>query len=661
MATTYMSVGSLKPIVDRTGSESSSHQFVREAYQNAVEAKATQFRVRWEQGASRLGVYRFEAADDGISMTRHELPGFINKFGGGGKPIGGAHENFGVGLKSTTLPWNHHGILVVARRDGETNLIQLHLDEAAMEYGLRQWSLVDQDDGEELVDVLTIAQKVDGVWTPTLDRDFEPVSGTRIRDLLDAFLDDDHGTVIVLCGNTGLEDTFLAAGAGGTMGEAGHTALATYISKRYDTLPIPVVVVEPKNGDKNAWPRSPDEFQASHINVAGNSNYKVKNRNALGAGDFLRNGTERGHKRPQHQGRISLRDGTIVHWFLLPEGESYDGKGVGGVYWSPTICIRYKGELYYVSGSQPQRFRDCGISRRSVIERCTLVLEPPINNGGQGVYPDSSRSRLLWTGGRNLPWSKWEAEIAANLPGPIEEALSKATAELGRFDDGQDLTEGQKKRLDALTRRIRTSWRRRARPTDKATRVQVVRVRPAGAGGSTTGGGGGGGGGGGSGGRRSAVDGTDERFVDDPQGTSMPTVVVPRPDEIPECEWLDATEFDVPNLIGRWDEPNYRIEANPSCPIIQDSIDYWTDQHPRVDAEDVARAVRRVYGFKLRSAVAHMLTAKRRGTITAEQLKSALEPIALTFAASGFVIEDIALAGDVGALAGKSRSKAASA
>jgi hypothetical protein len=141
----------------------------------------------------------------------------------------------------------------------------------------------------------------------------------------------------------------------------------------------------------------------------------------------------------------------------------------------------------------------------------------------------------------------------------------------------------------------------------------------------------------------------------------MATVVVGRPDDIPEVEWLDAKEFDEASLIARWDEPNYRIEANPSCPIVQESIDYWTEQHPRVDADDIAKAVRRIYGFKLRSAVAHMLTAKRRGVITAEQLNDALKPISLTMAAAGFVIEDIALAGDVGALAGKAKSRAASA
>lgn len=681
MATRHMTSGSIKPFVDRTGSESSAYQFIREALENAIQAFATMFRIRWEQGASRLGIYRFEAADDGVSMTRQELPAFINTFGGGGKPIGEAHENFGVGLKSSTLPWNHHGILVVARRDGETNLIQLHLDEHAGEYGLRQWDVQDESGEFLLEDVLTIAVKVDGKWETMLDRDFEPVRGTRVRDLLDAFLNDDQGTVVILCGNTGEEDTFLAVGAGGAMGQGGHTEIATYISKRYDSLPIAVSVIEPKSGDKSTWPRSPDEFAASHINKAGNANYKVKTRNVLGLGDFLRSGSERGNKKPAHSGTIDLEDGTKVHWFLLPEGERYDGKGGGGVYWVSQIAVKYKQEIYYMGGSSNlQRFRDVGISRKSVIERCTMILEPPLHGDGSGVYPDSSRSRLHWTGANYLPWARWSREIAGKLPAPIEAALAKATAELGQLDDGDDLSDAQKKRISALTRRISSSWRRKALPSDNPARVKVVRVRPVGIGGSTSsgsaplglphGGGGGGGvlmprrrvpGGGGGGGSQPGPhegEGNDQRFIEDPTGKPIATVVVGRPDQIPEVEWLPAKEFDDPNMMARWDEPGFRVQANLNCPIIRETIDYWANQYPRVAAEAIQKAVMRVYGLKLRSAVAHMLTAKKRGTISADDLANALTPIALTTAAAGFVLEDVALAGDIGALDGKARKKA---
>jgi hypothetical protein len=138
----------------------------------------------------------------------------------------------------------------------------------------------------------------------------------------------------------------------------------------------------------------------------------------------------------------------------------------------------------------------------------------------------------------------------------------------------------------------------------------------------------------------------------------MPTVVVGRPDQIPDVEWLPAKEFDEPNMMARWDEPGFRVQANLNCPIIRETIDYWTSQYPRVAAEDITKAVMRVYGLKLRSAVAHMLTAKKRGTISSDDLAKALTPIALTTAAAGFVLEDVALAGDIGALDGKARRKA---
>ena len=659
MATRLMSAGSLKPIVDRTGSESSEYQFAREAYQNACEANASKVRIRWEQGASRLGIYRFEIADDGESMTNSELPSFVNKFGGGGKPIGDQHENYGVGLKSSTLPWNHHGILLAARRDGETNLIQLHLDETAGEYGeygLRQWEAEDEQGELELIDVLTIGQKVDGKWVATCDRDLEPVRGTRVRDILDAFIHDHHGTVVILCGDSGEENTFLATGAGGGMGRGGHTNVATYLSRRYWELPVPLVVMEPRNGNVSEWPKSPDEFAASHIAKAGNSAYRIKSRNPIGIGTFLACGGDRGKKKPEFQGSLTLSDGTQAHWFMLPEGDSYDGKGAGGVYWNPTIAVLYRNEVYLPGGNQRQRFRDFGISRKSVIDRCTIILEPPENNGGPGVYPDSSRSRLLWTGGRHLPWSKWAQGFASNLPSEIQEAIAKATAELGRLEDNIDLNDSQRRRLKALTDRLRSSWRRRARPSDKAERVKIIRVSPVDSGvenhqsnGSS------GDGGGGNGGRNSThtSSGPEARFVEDPDGELIPTVPVKKPDQIPECKWIPAKEFDNQHHAAQWNEAEFVVEANEGCPIFQESIDYWCNQFPAVDQDDVARSVRKVYGFKLRGVVAHMLTAKRRGMISSDDAEKALDSLALTTATAGFIVEDIALAGDLGALNGK--------
>src|SRR5262245_60077848 len=83
--------------IERTYRESSQFQWVREALVNAIEAGANrvEFGIEW-QAVEKKGVYRRMIADDGCGMTAEQLVEFFNTFGGGGKPIGGAHENFGV-------------------------------------------------------------------------------------------------------------------------------------------------------------------------------------------------------------------------------------------------------------------------------------------------------------------------------------------------------------------------------------------------------------------------------------------------------------------------------------------------------------------------------------------------------------------------------------
>ncbi len=651
MATTHMTVGRVKPLVDRAGAESSAYQFVREAYQNSVEAGATAVKIMPELGATRIGVYRFLLVDDGRSMSSHELVSFVNKFGGGGKPIGDQHENYGIGLKTSTLPWNHHGVIVVARQGGETNLIRLQLDSSANEYGLRQWEVEDPYGEVEVLDYLPLARKEAGAWTPQVDRDFEPVDGTRVRDLLDAFIDDNHGTVVVLCGNASTDDTFLATGAGGQLAAGPISGTATYLSQRYDTLPVPVEVLELRSENRSEWPKSPDEISSGQMADA-TADWAIRVRHPMGLGDFLRSGSKRGTRVPEHQGTVELKDGTRAHWFLLSKDEAYDGGGAGNAYWKSSIAVRYRGEIYVWGSSQRQRFRQFGVTRANVIDRCTIVLEPPENNGGPGVYPDSSRSRLLWTGGKNLPWSDWAKMFQARMPDEIEQALADATAELTKLNP-EDLNDVQQKRISKFAKRIAGSWRRLASAKDDPSAVSSTRVRSlgrVGGGGTETGGGGGGSGGGGSG------QGSPERFIEDANGEERPTVEVKRPNELPMVRWVPKEEVDNPVLAALWQEAEFAIDANLECPIIRDSIDYWTSEYPSLDPDDIARSVQRVYGLKLQTVVAHMIAAKRKGRIKQDELEQALSPVALTAALAGFLVEDRALAGDLGALEGKRKA-----
>ena len=120
-------------------------------------------------------------------MTAEQLVEFFNTFGGGGKPIGGLHENFGVGAKTSLLPWNRHGMVVISWVDGEPSMIWVQQDPETGEYGLRLEQAEDPDTGEF---------SSDEVYGPYSDEehgcDWEAVKPDWIEE---------HGTVIVLLGN----------------------------------------------------------------------------------------------------------------------------------------------------------------------------------------------------------------------------------------------------------------------------------------------------------------------------------------------------------------------------------------------------------------------------------------------------------------------------
>lgn len=110
-----MGVGQVQHLIERAYRESGRMQFVRELYKNAVEAGATriEFGAEW-QAVEKLGVYRLAIADNGKGMSYEEIETYLNTFGGGGKPIGDAHENFGIGSKTSVLPWNHYGFVILS-------------------------------------------------------------------------------------------------------------------------------------------------------------------------------------------------------------------------------------------------------------------------------------------------------------------------------------------------------------------------------------------------------------------------------------------------------------------------------------------------------------------------------------------------------------------
>ena len=64
-------------------------------------------------------------------------------YGGGGKPIGTEHENFGIGAKVTLLPWNPAGLLVISYKDGNGYAMLMRGEDR--NYGAKPWEAEDED------------------------------------------------------------------------------------------------------------------------------------------------------------------------------------------------------------------------------------------------------------------------------------------------------------------------------------------------------------------------------------------------------------------------------------------------------------------------------------------------------------------------------------
>src|SRR5438105_15819580 len=94
-----MKTAGTQHLIERTYREGGTFQWVRETFVNAVDAGATrvEYDIEW-QAVENLGVYRRLIGDNGCGMGSRIVE-FFNTFGGGGKPIGGIHANFGVGAK----------------------------------------------------------------------------------------------------------------------------------------------------------------------------------------------------------------------------------------------------------------------------------------------------------------------------------------------------------------------------------------------------------------------------------------------------------------------------------------------------------------------------------------------------------------------------------
>jgi len=631
--------------IERIYREGSQFQWVRETYFNAIQADATriEFGIEW-QAVESQGVFRRVIADNGCGMTGEELVAFFNTFGGGGKPIGGAHENFGVGSKTSLLPWNRYGMVVISWKGGLASMIWVTVEPETGKYGLKLEECLGQN-GEVTLDE---------VYAPYDDElhgcDWAKVKPEWIED---------HGTVIVLLGNGPNIDT---VEGDPDRSESDIKGISSFLNRRIWELPIGVAVHvdELRHMDRALWPTSKRiAFPDSRENW---SDKRINKRGIEGARYYVEYKTDRkfdGGRLGAHD-TVVLRDGTEVDWYLWegerPKVHSYAAiSGYIGVLYGPKADEQ---ELYDVTAHH-STYRSFGVSDNAVRSRLWLIIRPKIEpDGKRGVYPKTDRNSLLIRGGPKagepLPINDWAADFADQLPAEIVSALRNSRGGSSGTITDERWRERLAEKFGARWRIARLIARRNGSkgvdPITGAPRVRSVRSPHSESGTESQGGHE----------LRTSVRGGNASQI--PQvGASVGVVAAELAQDeggVPAYEFKREDNFGK-GMMAAWqakhpDHPEGAVLLNIDHPVLRGVIEYWQMQYADHFAESIEQDVLKVYGEVAVSKVAHSEHLKRTipSQIVEEYFRS---EESLTMSLLGLMAEDQLISTRIGGKYSKKR------
>jgi hypothetical protein len=606
--------------VNRMFEACGNYQWAREFLKNAIEANASkvEFGIEWN-AVEKFGLYRRTIVDNGLGMSKDELLLFFSTLGEGAKRIGGIHDNFGVGAKIASLPWNPEGVVVISYKDGKGSMIQIELDPDTADYQLIEYQ--SERGTSYVINPSDVADWGEDVNWGTVAPDW-------IRQ---------NGTMIVLLGSEEAPDTVLG---NPKAGEKDIKGLSVYLNTRFwDLSQTEVTVVELRSERKTSWPQGPNDRDDSR---------RPNNRRIMGAKHYL-DAVKSSNGTLSASSSIVLDDNRVAaHWFLW-EGErpnihSYAKK-------PGYIAVKYKDELFDLT-THKAHFRGFGVAEAKVQQNLTIILEPQLFDpqvGLWGVHPDQSRNRLIFTGngekGATLPLADWGLEFAENMPDEIREAIKKARG------DGPNSLEDEeyRRRLqDKFGDRWRVKQVVQAKPGEKDTqpaepttecsaieqpqtsvRRQTKRKR------------------------KKAVHLIRFRTTDNNgngEGIEREVAV-----DVPKYRYAGRDEFENPWHLASWlpnDPDGPTVLMNEDSPLLEEAIRHHLNQYPDVYAKEVTDIVRKTYGEIAVCKLAH--SQKLAAQVAEEDLDQYYRSEqALTIALMGLLAEESLIAQRLGKLGRK--------
>lgn len=374
--TSPLTVGNIGFMLDRLGQDCAPLQFLRELTQNSIEAiQLTPERtgdIVWDVEWSKFdleGVYKLAIIDTGAGMTGEEMVQYINQLSSSIREQS-MQGNFGVGAKIAAATRNHDGLVYLSWAGGQGSMIHLWRDPNSGVYGLRQLELPDGTYSH---------------WAP-------------IDDALKPDLIGDHGTMVVLLGNTSDQDTMRLPASSAAM--SASRWIARYLNTRYYRFPAGIRVRA-----REGWEFPRDD----------------KDRN------LLRTITGQGPYLDEHaicNGVVPVTGG-VIRWWILKD-ESALTQNSGHVASSGHSAVIYQNELYEMESGRAgvARLQQFGVFLG--YNRVVLYAEPE-HSPTRMLSSNTARTSLL-IGGEPLPWADWAEEFRRAMPDEIRELIADAAA-----------------------------------------------------------------------------------------------------------------------------------------------------------------------------------------------------------------------------------------
>lgn len=385
-----MEVANMTFMVDRLGKDCAPLQFVRELTQNAIESiqalPKKSGEIHWDVDWNRhtlTGTYKLCVIDNGIGMTGEEMKNYINKLSSS-IHTQSARGNFGIGAKIAAAPRNHKGLIYLSWKDGVGYMIHLWRDPDSDQYGLRKF------------------ERPDG----TFDH------WAHVSDDIKPALIKDHGTMVILLGNSDTENTM----------EPPHGTpmpsrwILRYLNTRYARFPKGIQVKS-----REGWPQ-PRTDRHNFLRVVEGQTEWLKNNSTA-------------------SGEVELSSANAQWYIIKDDVDQNSGHLAGGGH----IAALYHDELYEMAVGR------AGVSRLQSFgvifghNRVVIYVEP--KDTDKKLTANTARTSLL-IDGESLPWADWAAEFRGNMPKAIADLMDEVGAASGSTDHRQSILDRLKQFRD---------------------------------------------------------------------------------------------------------------------------------------------------------------------------------------------------------------------